>query len=267
VAYGIIGGHMPEPEQCPGAFFEWGAAGAESVCGDVACVVVTDVLSFTTAVAVATERGTEVLPCADAVTGQTLADETGASLAVGRHEISSQHPWSLSPASLADPAKPPPARLALPSPNGSAISRAVASAGLPVVAACLRNSTAIVRWLLANGYATASRPIAVIAAGELWRDGTLRPALEDLLSAGLVLHWMAERGVVLSPGAYVAARSVAGLEPAQIAGLVRASASGVELRVAGFGEDVEIAAELDADDGIPVLEDLGRTGGFRRRNP
>jgi hypothetical protein len=28
VAYGIIGGHMPEPEPRPGAFFEWGAAGA-----------------------------------------------------------------------------------------------------------------------------------------------------------------------------------------------------------------------------------------------
>ena len=43
------------------------------------------------------------------------------------------------------------------------------------MAACLRNAAAAAGWALGSGYGTAGRPIAVIAAGERWPDGSLDP--------------------------------------------------------------------------------------------
>lgn len=91
-----------------------------------------------------------------------------------------------------------PARLVLPSPNGSAIASATAGT---VVAACLRNATAVARWL---GFrlADSGTAVTVIAAGERWPDGSLRPALEDLLGAGALLSALcAGTGISASPEA------------------------------------------------------------------
>jgi 2-phosphosulfolactate phosphatase len=141
----------------------------------------------------------------------------------------------------------------LPSPNGSAISAFIAGTGTPVVAACIRNATAVVRWLLDSGYGSAPVPMGVIAAGERWPDGSLRPDIEDLFGAGLVLAALGDEGVVLTPEATVAARSVAGLPPARLAELVRGSTSGLELRSEGYGEDVKLAVAVDADTSVPVM--------------
>jgi 2-phosphosulfolactate phosphatase len=238
-----------------GACFEWGATGAHALSGMSAVVVVVDVLSFTTTVAIAVSMGGEVFPCADDTIGRRLAETNGAELAVGRHETDPDHPWSLSPAGVA--AAPAAARLVIASPNGSAISAAVADTGTPVIAASLRNVTAVVSWLLDRHFGTAARPVAVVASGERWADGSLRPAIEDLFASGLVLGGLAAAGVELSPEATVAARSVAGLAPAQLADLVRASTSGNELRVAGYGDDVEMAVEIDADKVVPVVTTPG----------
>ena len=43
--------------------FEWGPTGAATLGAEKRCLVVIDVLSFTTAVTVAPGRGTPVLPC------------------------------------------------------------------------------------------------------------------------------------------------------------------------------------------------------------
>ncbi|MGO8875736.1 MAG: 2-phosphosulfolactate phosphatase [Acidimicrobiales bacterium] len=235
----------------PGASFEWGASGARALAPSCATLVVVDVLSFTTTVCVAAGFGTEVLPCADERAARQLADATGAELAVSRHEADERRPWSLSPASLLT--APRVARLVVASPNGGAISAAGAGPGKPVIAACLRNVTAVVTWLLGHGFGEASRPVAVVAAGERWSDGSLRPAIEDLFGAGLVLAGLAEGGVSISAEATVAAHSVAGLSPLQLADLVRASTSGVELKVAGYGDDVEMAVEGDADAVVPMM--------------
>ncbi len=265
--------HGPDRHpQTHGASFEWGATGASVVAMTSAIVVVVDVLSFTTTVAIAVSMGAEVFPCADDTIGRRLAEANGAELAVGRHETDPDHPWSLSPAGVA--AAPAAARLVLASPNGSAISAGVAAAGTPVVAASLRNVTAVIDWLLDHRFGTAARPAAVVASGERWADGSLRPAIEDLFAAGLVLGGLAAAGVALSPEATVAARSVAGLTPAQLADLVRASTSGDELRVAGYGDDVEMAVEIDADKVVPVVtvpggsfSDGGATGSTGATGP
>ncbi|WP_329193855.1 2-phosphosulfolactate phosphatase [Streptomyces sp. NBC_01435] len=162
----------------------------------------------------------------------------------------SASPWSLSPAALRDAPFTP--RLVLPSPNGSSIS--AAAGGSTVVAGCLRNATAVGRWLALNGYGTLARPVAVIASGERWPDGSLRPALEDLLGAGAVLAALRrQRGGSLSPEAATAAACFE-TTPDAIAA-VTAGASGQELVSGGFPDDVRIATESDVSDVVPVLTD------------
>jgi hypothetical protein len=56
---------------------------------------------------------------------------------------------------------------------------ALGDSGVPCVAACLRNSAAVARWL-----ATAGERIGILAVGEDDADGRWRPAYEDLLGAG-----------------------------------------------------------------------------------
>jgi 2-phosphosulfolactate phosphatase len=161
--------------------FEWGLVGARRLQPWVDVLVVVDVLSFSTAVDVALARGAAIAPFAwmdeRAV---AYAQKIDAYLAVGRTEVSDDHPYSLSPVSIQQ--LPRGARLVLPSPNGAAICADMATAGVPVLTACLRNATAVAAAALTLG-----ETVGVIAAGERWPDGTLRPALEDLAGAGAVL--------------------------------------------------------------------------------
>jgi 2-phosphosulfolactate phosphatase len=230
-----------------GVRFDWGAAGAACVADPDGVLVVVDVLSFTTSVTVAVERGVAVYPAAwrDERAGE-LARDVGAVLAVGRSEATAEHPWCLSPAALRGADAPE--RLVLPSPNGSAIA---AAAGGVVVAACLRNASAVGAWL-SERYGSREAPVTVIAAGERWPDGSLRPAVEDLLGAGAVLAALADGGVFeASPEAELARAAYAGVE--SVADAVRRCGSGVELAFLGFGADVEVAVEVDATADVPVL--------------
>jgi 2-phosphosulfolactate phosphatase len=226
--------------------FEWGAAGAlaltsDARAGDVAVVV--DVLSFTTTLSVAVEAGIEVYPYrwagADA---PAYAEARRAVLASGRRAALEGGSVSLSPASFAGVTGID--RVVLPSPNGSAISFSLARAGVTVVGACLRNASAVGHWL-----ADAGR-VRIVAAGEHWPDGGLRPAVEDLWGAGAVLAGLdladASPEARAAVAAYDAVRDDLALE-------LTATASGRELVAAGFGRDVEIAASLDVARVVPVL--------------
>ncbi|MDX3235721.1 2-phosphosulfolactate phosphatase [Streptomyces sp. ME03-5709C] len=234
-----------------GVRFEWGAEGARLIGAHVACLVVVDVLSFTTAVTVAVEAGTAVHPYAwrDA-TAAAYARRVGARLAVGRREVTGRSPWSLSPAALRRAPFTP--RLVLPSPNGSAIA-AAAGESVTVVAASLRNATAVGAWLARQGYGVRDRPVAVIAAGERRADGTLRPALEDLLGAGAVVAALREHAPAVTPSPEAAAAAAAFAGTPDPAAAVTACASGRELTGGGFPEDVTVATELDTAGVVPVL--------------
>ncbi len=228
--------------------FDWGPTAAAALADDSGTLVVVDVLSFTTAVSVATDRGTAVHPAPWGDSrAEALARDLDARLAVGRRAVTAEQPWSLSPAALR--AAPAPERLVLPSPNGSAIA---ASASGVVVAACLRNAGAVGAWLRESD---GTSPVTVIAAGERWPDRSLRPALEDLLGAGAVLAALPEGW--RSPEAEAAAAVF--LATRSVPDAVRACASGVELVGDGFAEDVEIAVELDRSSAVPLL----REGAFR----
>ncbi|MDT4877844.1 hypothetical protein FQZ97_1133970 [compost metagenome] len=102
--------------------------------------------------------------------------------------------------------------------------------------------------------------IAVIAAGEKWPDGGLRPALEDQLGAGAFLAALPEhRRSGFSPEAQWAMDAFMAAEP-RLGGTLLESSSGRELVFGGYQEDVEIAAELNGSAAVAFLDG----GAFRR---
>jgi 2-phosphosulfolactate phosphatase len=222
--------------------FEWGPTGAAAVAAPVTAVV--DVLSFTTTLSVAVERGITVYPFRwKDERAAAYAEERSAILARGRSERTGV---SLSPASVR--AAVGVERLVLPSPNGSSISLGLAEAGVTVVGASLRNRVAVARWLAERG-----ESLAVVAAGERWPDGSLRPAVEDLWGAGAVLAALVDLGLGgLSPEARVAEQAFRAVEQ-RLADELVACASGQELVAMGFRADVDVAAEVDGSDVVPVL--------------
>ncbi|MFK3982755.1 2-phosphosulfolactate phosphatase [Micromonospora sp. NPDC050397] len=234
-----------------GARFDWGLGGAAELGRVCSALVVIDVLSFTTSVEVAVSRGTRVHPFPWGAQAAEYARRLGAVAAVGRGAVTDQHPWSLSPAALRTAPVVP--DLVLPSPNGSTISAAASASGVPVVAACLRNAPAVGRWLIDQGYGTSERPIGVIAAGERWPDGTIRPCVEDQLGAAVVLDVLATVPGGLSVEAAVALAALSSVPDLPAA--VRGCVSGRELIYRGFGADVEIAAQVGVSQVVPLLSD------------
>ncbi len=243
---------MDGPQADHDVRFEWGLTGALAVAQGVDVAVVVDVLSFTTALSVAADRGIVVVPYPHGADDAAVAAaQAGAVLAGPRGTPGA---LTLSPTSIRDEA--PVSRLLLPSPNGSAICRALAPIATTVVGASLRNARAVADWIARENDAETAR-IAVVAAGERWPDGSLRPALEDLWGAGAVLAALEDHDWPgLSPEAAQAAdayRLVVGRER----GHLLACTSGEELVAAGYDEDVLVAAEVDASVVVPLLSDRG----------
>jgi 2-phosphosulfolactate phosphatase len=164
-----------------------------------------------------------------------------------------QSGFSLSPDSLRR--VPSGYRLVLPSPNGGALSlaafHAVAGGETVTFTACLRNAGAVTRAARQFGSS-----FAVIPAGERWPDGTLRPAVEDWIGAGAVLAGLPGRPSPEAAMAIAAFESLGRVCSPTLAG----SISGRELIDCGFGEDVALAAELDASTTAPRLQDGGFVG-------
>jgi 2-phosphosulfolactate phosphatase len=248
---------------------EWGLPGATAVGAGADYAVIVDVLSFSTSVSVAVDRHAEVYPYPwRDDSARDFARRHRATLAAGRSEaapddIHREQPStierpqiSLSPASIRAAARLD--RIVLPSPNGSALASALAHANdrIRILAACLRNRTAVATWL-------ASQPspregpttIAIVAAGERWPDDSLRPAAEDLWGAGAVIAALDSLGVTgLSPEARSAAAAWRAIEP-DLGSALASCSSGVELAGTGFGADVAIAGELDTSTSVSLLTD------------
>lgn len=232
-----------------GVRFDWRPTGAAELSRVCAVLVVVDVLSFTTAVEVAVTRGARVHPFPWGAQAEEYAARMGAQVAVGRGHVSARRPWSLSPAALL--AAPPVADLVLPSPNGSAICAAATSTGVPVVAGSLRNAPAVVGLLRERGYGSLETPIGVVAAGERWPDGTLRPCVEDLLGAAAIVDGLSTVTGGLSVEAAVALAALASVPDVPAA--VRGSVSGRELIGRGYPTDVDLACEYGVSRTVPLL--------------
>lgn len=230
--------------------FDWGIRGGDAIAPGVAVAVVVDVLSFTTTLSVAIELGIEVIPCRSRdESAAEVARARNATLAVGRTRALPGE-ISLSPATLRRAT--PPERLVLPSPNGSSIAAHLAIGAGLCVGGSFRNATAVAKWIAENTVPT--DVISVIAAGEQWPGGELRPSIEDLWGSGCIVsalnQCVPER--TLSPEAQMAVSAWNAVSD-DISEAVHASASGRELVLAGFREDVEIACEIDVSNTVPAL--------------
>lgn len=203
-------------------------------------VIIVDVCSFSTSVEIATRRGAVVFPYH---WQDGSAVEYAARVKAELASASSRHSrYSLSPQSLLDIA--PGTRLVLPSPNGSTLS--LSTGTTTTLAGCLRNSRAVARAAQSLG-----ARIAVIAAGERWPDGSLRPAFEDWIGAGAILRHLPGR---TSPEARAA---IAAFEEAQgdLTNRLRECGSGQELLERGRERDLELAGELDVSECAPILRE------------
>lgn len=217
----------------------WGLHGMMALAPFSDAVVIVDVLSFSTSVDIALSRGAKVYPFSGPYDdAQSYAQSLGAVLAAKDRRAT----ISLSPQSLLQ--LPFGSRLVLPSPNGSTLSLRTGST--PTLTGCLRNFLAVA--LSAQKY---GRRIAVIAAGERWADGSLRPGVEDWLAAGAILSHL--HGT-LSPEAWAAVASFQASK-GEIGSWLRQCSSGLELIERGCAPDVELAAALGVSDIAPKLID------------
>jgi 2-phosphosulfolactate phosphatase len=227
------------------ALCEWGLQGVETLRDRVAALVIVDVLSFSTTVDVAVAQGALVIPfpLGDRTAAQAAAHHAGAVLA-GPRTTAQAGGFSLSPLSLTGIAGG--TRLLLPSPNGSRLS--LAGGAVPVFTGCLRNASAVaaaVRAMAGEG------AVGVVPAGERWPDGSLRPAIEDLLGAGAILDALR---LPLCAEARVA-RDAFRATVSDLAVILRESVSGQDLINRGFEEDVAFAAALNVSTTAPFLRD------------
>jgi 2-phosphosulfolactate phosphatase len=232
---------MPVDPVTPGDFeilCEWGLAGLRHLAPVCRVLVIIDVLSFSTSVEIAVNRGAVIYPYSYR---DERLDAFALSMEAEVAERGHGSRFSLSPSSLLD--VPRGKRLVLPSPNGSTLSRE-ASASL-VLTACLRNARAV-----AHHARGAGGRIGLVPAGERWGDGSLRPALEDWLGAGAIISHLEGR---LSPEA-LAARAVFLQARTDLPAVLLACASGRELVEKGRPQDVHLAADLDCSRTVPVLE-------------
>lgn len=246
--------------------FDWAREGLRSIAQSAGVIVVIDAISFTTTVERAVTEGLEVQPFPGK---RAEAEAVAAAGGFGAARLAGPRGGdgvTLSPSSVtaANVAAFGARRAVVPSFNGSRLSAAAASFGVPVLAASLRNRSAVAQWILDHQVALGHRvKVAVVAGGEVRDDDTVRFSVEDLLTAGAVIDALGALGIdACSPEAAAASAAYTGLARAT-RHLFTASSSGVELRDEGQGADVELAAETDVSTTVPVLVD----GMFRRVDP
>lgn len=120
----------------------------------------------------------------------------------------------------------------------------------PVLAASLRNRSAVARWILQRQIDAGERQRVAVVIDE----GTARIAADDLLAAGAVVDALAEVGIdYSSPEAATAAAAFTGLKRA-VGHLLSASVAGQRLVAEGRREEVVAAGKVDACEVVPRLD-------------
>ncbi len=182
-----------------------------------------------------------MVPVAEREEGKALACEIGGDCAGNRRDGG----FSLSPPTLMGLCTGN--VLVLPSPNGATLS-ALPREGR-VFAAALRNAAAVAAYL-----AEFSGKVLLVAAGEKWPDGSLRPAFEDQLACGAIAHFLA---CPMSPEASIARAGYLSCTD-DLHEALQGCASGQELTHYGYAADVEWAGELNAEGCVPELRHVQR---------
>ncbi|ULO04759.1 2-phosphosulfolactate phosphatase [Paenibacillus sp. 19GGS1-52] len=221
--------------------FEWGAEGVRRLAPLSSVVVIIDVLSFTTCVEVAVSREAFVFPYRyKDESAIKYAQSVNATLAEKRGKTP-----SLSPVSLLSLQQQ--SRIVLPSLNGSMCTVIATESNVFTIAGCLRNAFAVSDFIKRH---YPDEVISVIACGEQWANGMLRPAIEDLIAAGAILSAFDQS--VISPEAKIAVSAFSHAEH-DIQTILSECSSGRELTEKGFPEDVIIASELNVSEVVPIF--------------
>ncbi|MHA6313664.1 2-phosphosulfolactate phosphatase [Pantoea sp. S-LA4] len=217
-----------------GVRLEWGLSAVEGLASEADCIVIIDVISFSTCVSLAVDKGARIYPWPwKDDSARQYAMKIGAQAASPDRRFSGEG-YSLSPVSIQNIREGE--SLVLPSPNGSAISFRARETGKPVFTGCLRNMTAT---------AKACRHfdrILIIPCGERWPDGSLRPAVEDYAAAGGIIAAMGRQDY--SPEAQ-AAVAVWQYYQAQNLQPLGECASALELQQRGFDADTVLCLQVD----------------------
>jgi 2-phosphosulfolactate phosphatase len=247
---------------------EWGRTGLEQAAARDDGIVIVDVLSFSTLVALVTERGAVVRALAPddiaALGGRGAVSRRFEAHVAGEQRADPTARVTLSPSSAtrveADD------RLVVPSLNGGTLTSNAATAPFAIVA-CLRNAVAVGRFVAATLRLGLVDRVTIVAAAEKWKDDIAAPertrfALEDWLGAGAIALECRARDAMLSSEAEFAARGYAASRR-DLHAVVATSVTGRELIDIGFGSDVALAVAAGVDDGVPWL----RPDGFIARLP
>ncbi|MBS1997169.1 MAG: 2-phosphosulfolactate phosphatase [Cyanobacteria bacterium SZAS LIN-2] len=227
--------------------FDWGLDGLKNVAGGCNAVIIIDVLSFCTSVDIALTRGATIFP-ARPHDGTCEAFARSRQALIANSDPFAIGGYTLSPSSLLTIETG--TRLVLPSEDGATLCLeaekffSAAPQKPTLLCGSLRNARAVARAAQSLG-----PRIAVIAAGDSWANGNLRPALEDQWGGGAIIHYL--KGL-LSPEAQAAACAFESFSRAALH-LLRHCASGRQLLEAGCNQDIELAAGLNDSDSVPVL--------------
>ena len=213
-------------------------------------MVIVDVLSFSTAVVTAVEKGAYIYPCSSHQEAAKVTARVGGESAVRRMEVPAKGRFSLSPLTFEQ--AEPGTKVAVASPNGAACARY--GRGAPFVfAGCLLNAAAVSK-TVSEILARSNLAATVIACGEQVRltagKSVIRWAVEDYLGAGAILSYLQFEkypDAAVCEGAFHSCREVLGE-------IISGCESGRELAEWGFGDDAEFAARLDVSDCVPVLK-------------
>ena len=200
--------------------------------------VIVDCLSFSTAVSEACESGGRVFPFFD----RKLAEKFSTVLGLDCAGLRKDGGRSLSPKSLDGYSGP---GIVLPSPNGSQISLNARRG--EVYCGTLRNASAVAKKVEALGQDT-----ILVAAGERWPDGSLRPCFEDWIACGAIASKIEARR---SPEVLACTAAFEAVQQ-NLRGTLSECLSGQELTEHGFRIDVDLASEVDASCRIAKLHRL-----------
>lgn len=229
---------------------EWGKSGALAAADRGDIIVIVDVLSFSTSVTVAVDRGAFIYPCPMDKDAGAIAQKIGGTVTVRRREVPQKGRFSLSPLTYTD--IDPGEKVVISSPNGATCSACAASTDF-VLAGALVNASQV-GTVVSALMSREKKSVSVIACGEIERfpDGRreIRWALEDYLGAGAVISHLA-----CSKSADARVCEAAFLQCKHyLPDLIRECKSGQELIEWGFGADVDFSAQLDTYTCVPVLK-------------
>lgn len=233
---------------------DWGLRGARNAAARGDIVVIVDVLSFSSAVISATQKGVILYPYpmrgGEWGSAADYAEQLKLELLPGRAEALKTGQPSLSPVSFTS--EHAGQAFVISSLNGAACISACAD-GNPVLVGGLVNAGRIaeeVNRLISKSALNAT----LVACGEQWgeprkNESILRPCIEDYLGAGAIISKIEAEKSAEAQVCQAAFEACKG----EVRRLVREGSSGRELAQKGYRADVEFSSALDTLDAVPCL--------------